>query len=174
MRASFNNPDRAVEYLINGVPDLPVAEDEPRSPHATEQDLPDELRALTENPRFRDIQRLVRQDPRMLQPLLQQLVQLNPGLAQLLQTHQVALLQLLLGEAGEDDEEDDDLDGSHGEFQHAIHVTPEEGEAIRRLQALGFTESAAAQAYILCDKDEELAANYLFDHGADEGDDYPQ
>ena len=47
--------------------------------------------------------------------------------------------------------------------QGSIQVTNEEKEAIDRLAALGFPKIEAAQAYLACDKNEELAANLLFD-----------
>ncbi len=49
-----------------------------------------------------------------------------------------------------------------------ITVTPEEEAAINRLVALGFDHSLAVEAFFACDKNEELAANYLFDHGQGE------
>lgn len=47
---------------------------------------------------------------------------------------------------------------------NAVEVNRDEMEAIRRLQALGgFSEAAAVQAYFACDKNEEFAANFLFE-----------
>lgn len=41
-------------------------------------------------------------------------------------------------------------------------------DAITRLTSLGFPKHKAAEAYFACDKNEELAANYLFDSGFDD------
>ena len=42
-------------------------------------------------------------------------------------------------------------------------MTQEEVQAVNRLKELGFNEDEAIQAYLACDKNEELAANYLFE-----------
>jgi UV excision repair protein RAD23 len=43
-------------------------------------------------------------------------------------------------------------------------------DAINRLTSLGFPKSKAAEAYFACDKNEELAANFLFESGGEDED----
>lgn len=55
--------------------------------------------------------------------------------------------------------------GAGGNQPGVLRVTPEEMEAINRLTSLGFPKHKAAEAYFACDKNEEFAANYLFETG---------
>lgn len=55
--------------------------------------------------------------------------------------------------------------------QNVVSVSNEELGAIQNLEALGFSRNRAVQAYFACDKNEELAANFLFEQAADDDDD---
>ena len=41
-------------------------------------------------------------------------------------------------------------------------------EAINRLTQLGFPKTRAAEAFFACDKNEEMAANFLFESGVED------
>jgi ubiquitin len=43
-------------------------------------------------------------------------------------------------------------------------------DAINRLVSLGFPKHRAAEAYFACDKNEEMAANFLFEAGVEDED----
>lgn len=54
--------------------------------------------------------------------------------------------------------------GMPGGGPGVIRLTEEENAAVARLCEMGFERNQAAQAYLACDKNEELAANFLFDN----------
>jgi len=50
-----------------------------------------------------------------------------------------------------------------GGATHRITLTEEEAAAVNRLCDMGFDRTEAVQAYLACDKNEALAANFLMD-----------
>ncbi|KAG9007068.1 hypothetical protein FRB90_009573 [Tulasnella sp. 427] len=219
MRASYNNPDRAVEYLMTGIPEhlqeearqqpprgLPSQAPSTQAPSApsaptVQQQAPAQpgnlfqaaqqasqhqpgagggrglapgqgpgidIAALQNSPALAQIRTLAQQNPALVQPLLQQLLGAHPELAQVLAQNPDLLVQLLGGGAGSGGLGEGDDDDNIPEGAQVIQVTPEEAEAIQRLEALGFSRNQAAQAYFACGKNEELAANFLFEGGFDD------
>ncbi|KAL5756689.1 hypothetical protein ACOSP7_021127 [Xanthoceras sorbifolium] len=120
---------------------------------------------LRNNQQFQALRSMVQANPQILQPMLQELGKQNPQLLRLIQEHQAEFLQLI----------NEPLDGSEGdifdqpeqEMPHAINVTPAEQEAIQRLEAMGFDRALVIEAFLACDRNEELAANYLLENAGD-------
>ncbi|KAF7716320.1 Uncharacterized protein PECH_000102 [Penicillium ucsense] len=203
MRAAFFNPDRAIEYLLNGIPESAQREQQQRAQeqeqeqHETHTEAPAaaatggdrqpfnmfeaaaqanegggrgarsggaggaaggdaSLDFLRSNPHFQQLRQLVQQQPQMLEPILQQVAAGNPHIAQVIGQNSEQFLQLLAEDLGDDDE-------ALPPGTQAISVTEEERDAIERLCRLGFSRDTVIQAYFACDKNEELAANFLFD-----------
>jgi len=228
LRAAFNNPDRAVEYLLNGIPEAMMASapaanaaaaapaPAPAAPGADAaaanavrtaegatasapgvgaggappaaadgsaplnlflQGIPANLAAagaggaeeeaqegevntlafLRDNPQFQALRAMVQGNPSILQPMLGELQRQNPQLYHLINSNQEEFLQLL------NEASDFEAQGmGEGEMEQ-IELSKEENEACERLMALGFTMEQCVEAYIACDKNEEMAANYLFE-----------
>jgi UV excision repair protein RAD23 len=133
-----------------------------------DSDLPRELPAssplafLAANRNFVQMRGMVQQQPHLLPSLLQQIGAANPELVQLINENQEDFYILLNAE----DEEGGDMGmGMPGPPQPGMQLTPEENEAIERLCALGFDRALAMQAYFACEKNENLAANWLLSNG---------
>eukprot|EP01105_Mastigella_eilhardi_P010830 TRINITY_DN250_c0_g1_i1.p1 TRINITY_DN250_c0_g1~~TRINITY_DN250_c0_g1_i1.p1 ORF type:complete len:290 (-),score=62.57 TRINITY_DN250_c0_g1_i1:37-906(-) len=137
---------------------------------------------LKNDPQFNLLKQMVQQDPRFLQPILQSLAQSNPQLLQLITQHQDEFLRLVSegapagagpgagAGAGAGAGGEGAAPGEGGMMPQRIAVTPEEKAAIDRLCALGFDRSLVIDAYFACDKNEELTANYLLEHGHEDQD----
>jgi UV excision repair protein RAD23 len=84
--------------------------------------------SLRPDPRLAALQELAAQNPAVLQPMIQQLAQNNPQLAQALASNPNALLDLL-GNAEVGDDGEPIPPGAH-----VVNVTPEERAAIERVR----------------------------------------
>lgn len=202
LKASFNNPDRAVEYLTNGIPDNVEADDSATGTTgatagtAGEDDQVFEgltsaaelgdnpLAFLLKSPQFIQLRLVVQQNPSLLGPLLNQIAQSNPEIFELIKDNQESFMALIqtplseselqalsqadFGEDGEGEDGADDTDGAEQDPTSVIQVTEEEQGAIERLMALGFDRPRVIEAYFACDKNETIAANFLFEHMNDE------
>ncbi|KPP76059.1 UV excision repair protein RAD23A-like [Scleropages formosus] len=162
LKASFNNPHRAVEYLLYGIPTTPVQETNPSAqpPVGTNAPVaqgPSPLEFLRSQPQFQRMRQVIQQNPTLLSTLLQQLGRDNPELLQYISQHQELFIQMLNEPAGPEGEEEEEEGGA----ANYIQVTAQEKEAIERLKALGFPEVLVIQAYFACEKNENLAANFL-------------
>ena len=111
-------------------------------------------------------------NPGMLPVLISQLAQSNPQLVQQLEDNPQAFLSLMqalgvdpsqLGGGGQLPSE---LGGAAG-GRTVIQITEEEKQQIDNLQALGFPRDIALEAWLLCDRNQELAAAYLLEHGGE-------
>ncbi|GAB2299965.1 Ubiquitin receptor RAD23d, partial [Dionaea muscipula] len=199
LRAAYNNPERAVEYLYTGIPEqaevppvarsptigqgAPTAATPAQAPQAVApssgpnsspldlfpQGLPNlgpnaaagSLDFLRNSQQFQALRAMVQANPQILQPMLQELRKQNPQLTRLIQEHHADFLRII-NEPVEG--EGNLLSQMASAMPQAVTVTPEEGEAIERLEAMGFRRTTVLQVYFACNKDEELAANYLLDH----------
>lgn len=184
LRASFNNPDRAVEYLINGIPVM----DEQETVNETadmsgvdeqQSNSEDPLAFLRNQPQFQQMRQVIQQNPQLLNAVLQQIGQTNPALLQLISRNQESFVRMLnepssgatpaaatqnvSAGAGP-------LGGNQaaGVQPSLIQVTPQDKDAIERLKALGFPEHLVIQAYFACEKNENLAANFLLSQNYDD------
>jgi len=205
--AAFNNPDRAVEYLMSGIPEdiqqemaappapapgagggpggappvAPAAGGGGAAPFPSMAGaggggggggggagvaIPPQLAELRNNPQFAQLAGMLAQNPQMMAQMLPALAQSNPELVQVIQENPQAFMQLIQEAAGGGG----GGGAGGGQGPTVIQLTEDERAAVDRLTALGFDRNMAAQAYLACDKNEELAANFLFDSGNDMGD----
>lgn len=185
LRASFNNPDRAVEYLINGIPIVDVQDAVNESADMSgvderQSDADDPLAFLRNQPQFQQMRQVIQQNPQLLNAVLQQIGQTNPALLQLISQNQESFVRMLNepSSGGNPNPAASTVPSggaslgsqaaSGGAPQGMIQVTPQDKDAIERLKALGFPEHLVVQAYFACEKNENLAANFLLSQNFDE------
>ncbi|XP_061402193.1 UV excision repair protein RAD23 homolog B-like [Musca vetustissima] len=187
--ASFNNPDRAIEYLIEGIPDIPDIMDT-APPSIPTVNPPSggagsggatSLNFLREDPRFNQMRRVIRQRPELLSSVLARIGETNPNLLAIIRENQDEFVAMLneevsgggggSGGAGSGGVEAGESLGRVGSESREdvveIILTEEEKQAVDRLVGLGFPREIVLQAFIACEKNEEQTADFLCRHMED-------
>uniref|UniRef100_K3ZTA5 Ubiquitin receptor RAD23 n=3 Tax=Setaria TaxID=4554 RepID=K3ZTA5_SETIT len=122
------------------------------------------LDVLRNNAQFQTLLSLVQANPQILQPLLQELGKQNPQVMQLIQENQAEFMRLINEPLEGDEENEMNMLDQIADAAETIAVTPEENEAILRLEGMGFDRALVLEVFFACNKNEQLAANYLLDH----------
>ncbi|KAF1765342.1 hypothetical protein GCK72_005294 [Caenorhabditis remanei] len=167
LRAAFWNADRAVEFLLTGIPE-DVVDQEPLLADApaveNEEDANDDLNMLANMPQLGEIRNMIQQNPEMLAAVLQQLAAVNPRLVQTIQNNQQAFMDILNGSAPPAGGVEEGNAQARQPRRHVIHLSPEEAEAIARIKSIvsNAPEALVVEAYFACDKNEEAAINFIF------------
>ena len=125
------------------------------------------------NPNFGLIRQRLVQDPTFSQQFMETLRNNQPRIFEAITANPQLLMALVLGHNPLQG-----VGGGAGPGQAmpqqpppgSIQVSPEDNDAILRLAALGFSKYRAAEAYFAMDKNEEQAANFLFEAGAEDDD----
>ncbi|KAL4689393.1 hypothetical protein H8959_012184 [Pygathrix nigripes] len=187
LRASFNNPDRAVEYLLMGIPGDRESQAVVDPPQAASTGAPQSsavaaaastttatttttssgghpLEFLRNQPQFQQMRQIIQQNPSLLPALLQQIGRENPQLLQQISQHQEHFIQML----NEPVQEAGGQGGGGGGGSGGIAEAGSGHMNYIQLKALGFPEGLVIQAYFACEKNENLAANFLLQQNFDE------
>ena len=164
IKAANGSIDLAVEYLNE---DQIPNQIEPNTgnansniPSSSNSNLPEELKKNASI-----IKCLCMNNPEKLPSILTNLKEHSPQLFELIKQHEEDFKNLLVSPLSEEDIRNfqsiqQELRRPPGQ---TIRLTKEESDAVKRLQELGFSQADAVQAYFACDKNEEMAANFLFE-----------
>ncbi|KAL3849512.1 hypothetical protein ACJIZ3_011394 [Penstemon smallii] len=186
LRAAYNNPERAVDYLYSGIPEStevavplvqPAVNLASGRVDAVPASFPQEavsgavggglgsLNFLRNNGKFQALRTTVQSNQQILQPMLQELRKQNPSLMRLIQENHQEFLRLI-NEPVDSSEEDTSVEAQE-DMPHDVSFTPAEQEAIERMEAMGFARAFVIEAFLACDRNEEFAVNYLLENARD-------
>ena len=162
IKAANGSIDLAIEYL-NGdeIPNPSQNQTGSNQGNNNNSNLPEELKKNASI-----IKCLCANEPEKLPSILNNLKEHSPQLFQLIKQNEEAFKNLLVSPLSEEDIRNyqaiqQELRRPPGQ---TIRLTKEESDAVKRLQELGgFSQADAVQAYFACDKNEEMAANFLFE-----------
>uniref|UniRef100_M4C6L6 UV excision repair protein RAD23 n=1 Tax=Hyaloperonospora arabidopsidis (strain Emoy2) TaxID=559515 RepID=M4C6L6_HYAAE len=100
LRAAFNNPERAVEYLMTGIPEQAAQVAAPSAgvdagADASGDETANTLEALRNHPQFDALRQLVQSNPAALPAVLQQIGAQSPDMLRLIHQNQDRFVQML-------------------------------------------------------------------------------
>ena len=167
LNASGGNIDKAIEYLSTGnIPDISLEN------HQNQQNLNlgnsnNNSNLEPELKRYASlIKVLCHNNPNKIISILDNMKAKNADILNKIKQHEEEFKNLLVSPITQEDV------NYFRSFQHDLRsggrrqilLTKEESDTIKRLEALGnFSHAEVVQAFIACDKNEELTANYLFE-----------
>lgn len=140
-----------------------------------------ELQTMVQNPLFTQFRQQIIQNPNTLPQLLQYVGQNYPNIFQLLTAHPQLLMHLIqYGQVPIQGVPGGQLGGQAqpGQppapggaqppmpappAQPTIELTEQDRANVVMIMEMGFSEAQAIEAYLVCNKNVELAINYLFD-----------
>ncbi|XP_055371461.1 UV excision repair protein RAD23 homolog B-like, partial [Condylostylus longicornis] len=188
---SFNNPYRAVDYLLHGNSCIEVQNQietnlshienineqvqqsaisgntnsqyqESNQQNATEQiHRSSPLDFLRNNPQFQQIRVLLQQNPSMIDFVIQRIGETNVGLLELISQNQDDFIDMINEPIQFHNNStvvnENDTVNENG----VVTISGNDWNAITGLMELGFSESECVEAYLACERNEEIAANYL-------------
>ncbi|XP_053947908.1 UV excision repair protein RAD23 homolog B [Anastrepha ludens] len=117
LAASFNNPERAIEYLIEGIPDSVLMQPENVLMYGGDSDAevgmsPFEM--FRSDPLFRNLRRAIQQHPELINDAIQRVGEANPAILQLINENQQEFLSSLIEGSDDDDDDDEGAPGGGG------------------------------------------------------------
>jgi len=179
LRLAFNNADRAVQFLLEGTAGMEEEEEEPEGGDEPMGGVDSAalFQRLTQDPQFQQLRGVLQTNPSLLESLLNQLKQSNPAVYGIIMDNREAFSRWLSegsssGTGAQSGGGDSDMPHAAPEQPvppHArpvrIELSPDDRSAIQSLVEMGFNENDALQAYIACDRNLQLAANFLMENG---------
>jgi len=167
LRTSGFNPDLAVSYLEGDVGVVPaVASGTPGGQQVSAANPASlgQMRSMIQaSPQLQQVVEVVRQNPQMLQTFMEQIGQQNPDLLRFISENQNDFVNYINNSAQDVEQPpiQEQQGGQEAPPQNFVSVTPEERGEIEHLKSMGFAEQDCIQAYLACNKDVQLAANFL-------------
>ncbi|KAI3497894.1 hypothetical protein L1887_33506 [Cichorium endivia] len=145
---------------VTGAPPPPTG---PNTNSLDEIEIPENLNLLDflrNCQAFQNIRSWVRANPQSLPTILHRMGAYNQQLARLLLENYDDIFRLIFEPVGEEEGTGQPASRASESFT----ITREEMEALDRLEGMGFNRSLVWVAFFACDKNEEVAINYMLDH----------